>query len=114
MTETNIPRNMAYDPKKLKIYLDGERLSGFPWQPGKAKVNRGLNGKAEVIIYLSGVSKWVAYLRQHLGDKMLVYVAYEGDFYSENLNFRSSLILVGFEVLYDGEVPVFAFKFKEE
>ena len=54
MTESLIPLTYAYDPNKLKVYLDDEILSGFPWKPGKAKVSRGLNGKAEVIIYLSG------------------------------------------------------------
>lgn len=104
-----------YDPTRLAVFWAGERLHGFAADE-KVFINRGLDGKAEVLVTLQGTSYWIKPLKEYLGGREKLEVSYlseEGP-YPEALGFVSEMTLTGYYAKFGALIPEFTFIFKAE
>lgn len=112
MTEAGNLHSYAYDPSKLNISIDGERVIGF-LRNKKAVVRRGLNGSFEMDLFLQTTATWVPKLRLMLGNEVSISVSYPG-VYADHFGIESQAVLVGADFIFSNEIPVVVFHFKNK
>lgn len=103
----------AYDPHRLEVRVGGDRVSGHPPKQ-KVSLRRGLNGVASADVFVHGLSHWVPKLRQSLGFSCSFEVEYKDETFKDHFGFAADMILLGYDVDYTGEVPVFVFHFEND
>lgn len=101
----------AYDPQKVLVTINGERVHGFS-ADNKISIGRGLNGYATAKIYLQGTSPFVPELKKLLGTNTVLDVEYDSVRYEDALAFRADMVITGYEVDITNEVPIFIFHLK--
>lgn len=114
-TQDGIPctllSSIAYDPAKVVVTFDGERIIGFS-SDMKISLSRRLNGVAEAKVYLNATSKWVTTFKDMLGHHGSLDVEYKADLYKDAMSFRAKMYVAGYEVDINKDVPTFIFYLK--
>lgn len=112
MTEAGSLHSYAYDPSKLDICIDGEKVTGL-LRNRKAVVRRGLNGAFEMDLFLQTTATWVPKLRKMLGYGVSISISYPG-VYADHFGIESQAVLVGADFIFSNEIPVVVFHFKSK
>lgn len=107
MPEVKVDTVPVFDITKLKVSLDGEEVTGHPYDK-KITIRRIGPGNTDARLFILGTSPWVLALRENLMYPTDLDVDYDGEL-GVNLNFRGKVIISGYEVTYTNEVPVYEF-----
>lgn len=111
-TDITFLDSYAYNPSKLRIAVDGEKVTGF-LSDKKAFIRRGLNGRFEMDIFLQTTAVWVPKLREMLGHEVSISVSYPGE-YANHFGIESEAVLVGADFIFSNELPIVVFHFKSK
>lgn len=105
---------VAYDPTKIHVTFDGERIMGLDCNV-KVSCSRRLNGVACAKVFIQGQSPWVVRLKKLLGEQGRLQVEYTGSGpFHDSCNFVADMVVKGYDVDYTGNIPVFVFTLETE